>query len=104
MISDGYVGADGRHGFRNTSRHLSELFSVLCFWLNGSFPEVALESGSAGGLTGTDDAPEEVLDAACRRAQDAPERGEVEREILDVGGTQITNRRTRRCSRRVRVA
>ena len=56
MISDGYVGADGRHGFRHTSRHLSDLFSVLCFWLNGSFPEVALESGSAGGLTGTDDA------------------------------------------------
>ncbi len=55
MISDGHVGADGRHGFRNTSRELSELFGILCFWLNGSFPEVARERGSAGGLTGTSD-------------------------------------------------
>ncbi|MGQ0830426.1 MAG: IMP dehydrogenase [Microthrixaceae bacterium] len=55
VISDGHVGADGRHGFRNTSRHLSELFGILCFWLNGTFPEVRLEAGSAGGLHGTDD-------------------------------------------------
>ncbi|MEQ1787153.1 MAG: IMP dehydrogenase, partial [Acidimicrobiales bacterium] len=55
MISDGHVGADGRQGFRNTSRRLSELFGVLCFWLNGTFPEVAREEGSAGGLVGTDD-------------------------------------------------
>src|SRR5690606_24172483 len=55
MISDGHVGADGRHGFRNTSRHLSELYSILCFWLRGSFPEVVCEAGSAGGLVGTDD-------------------------------------------------
>ncbi len=55
MISDGHVGADGRHGFRNTSPKLSELYSILCFWLYGSFPEVCLEPGSAGGLVGTDD-------------------------------------------------
>jgi IMP dehydrogenase/GMP reductase len=55
LISDGHVGSDGRHGFRNTSRRLSELFGILCFWLNGTFPEVALESGSAGGLQGTND-------------------------------------------------
>jgi IMP dehydrogenase/GMP reductase len=56
MISDGHVGADGRHGFRNTSPQLSELFSVVCFLVKGSFPEVVLEPGSAGGLSGTDDA------------------------------------------------
>jgi inosine-5'-monophosphate dehydrogenase len=55
LISDGHVGIDGRHGFRNTSQRLSELFSVLCLLLNGSFPEVVRESGPAGGLHGTDD-------------------------------------------------
>lgn len=57
--SDGHVGADGRIGFRNTSRSLSELFGVLCFQLFGSLPEVALEPGSAGGLEG-------VRDEDCR--------------------------------------
>ncbi|MGH9085106.1 MAG: IMP dehydrogenase, partial [Acidimicrobiales bacterium] len=55
VISDGHVGADGRHGFRNTSRQLSELFGILCFWLHGSFPEVREEAGNAGGLIGTSD-------------------------------------------------
>ncbi|MEX2294453.1 MAG: IMP dehydrogenase [Acidimicrobiales bacterium] len=56
IISDGHVGADGRHGFRNTSRQLSELFGVLCFLLNGSFPEAVREPGSGGGLPGVDSA------------------------------------------------
>jgi len=55
VISDGYVGADGRVGFRNTSQRLSELFGVLSLWLNGSFPEVAREAGSGGGLAGVRD-------------------------------------------------
>ena len=55
VISDGHVAADGRHGFRNTSRPLSELFGVVCFWLHGTFPEVVREEGSAGGLVGTHD-------------------------------------------------
>ncbi|QYG95335.1 hypothetical protein HC251_01645 [Iamia sp. SCSIO 61187] len=55
LISDGHLGADGRFGFRNTSPRLSELFGVLCFLLNGSFPAVVKEKGSAGGLVGTSD-------------------------------------------------
>jgi IMP dehydrogenase/GMP reductase len=55
IISDGHVGSDGRHGFRNTSPQLSELFGILCFLLNGSFPEVRREAGSAGGLSTTSD-------------------------------------------------
>jgi IMP dehydrogenase/GMP reductase len=55
LLSDGHVGADGRHGFRNTSRQLSELYGVLCFLLHGTFPEARIEAGSAGGLRGTDD-------------------------------------------------
>ena len=55
ILSDGHVAADGRHGFRNTSRRLSELYSVLCLLLEGSFPEVRCEAPSAGGLQGTAD-------------------------------------------------
>ena len=50
--SDGFVGADGRIGFRNTSRRLSELFGILCLQVHGSFPEARGEAGSAGGLPG----------------------------------------------------
>jgi len=53
--SDGYVGADGRVGFRNTSRELSELFGLLCLQVQGSLPEARLESGTAGGLAGVAD-------------------------------------------------
>ena len=53
--SDGFVGADGRFGFRNTSRDLAELFGVLCLLVEGSFPEAALELGTAGGLDGVED-------------------------------------------------
>jgi inosine-5'-monophosphate dehydrogenase len=55
ILSDGHIGADGRHGFRNTSQRLSELFGVLSHLLNGTFPEVVVEPGSAGGLKGTTD-------------------------------------------------
>jgi inosine-5'-monophosphate dehydrogenase len=56
--SDGHVGDDGRVGFRNTSPRLAELFNVLCFLTEGSFPEASIERGSAGGLPG-------VLDGDC---------------------------------------
>jgi IMP dehydrogenase/GMP reductase len=54
VLSDGHVAADGRHGFRNTSRSLAELYGLLCSMLEGSFPEAIREAGTAGGLQGTD--------------------------------------------------
>jgi IMP dehydrogenase/GMP reductase len=51
--SDGYVEPGGRICFRNTSQRLVELFGVLCFLLEGSFPSVTLEAPRAGGLPGT---------------------------------------------------
>lgn len=72
LISDGHLGADGRFGFRNTSERLSELFGVLCFLLNGSFPEVAREEGSAGGLVGTTD--ERCQPSYRSRVNKRPER------------------------------
>jgi IMP dehydrogenase/GMP reductase len=51
--SDGHVELAGRVGFRNTSRALVELFGVLCFLLEGSFPNVEFEPPTAGGLQGT---------------------------------------------------
>ncbi len=53
--SDDHRSFDGRVSFRSTSRELSELFGVLCFLLDGSFPSVEAERGSAGGLRGTSD-------------------------------------------------
>jgi inosine-5'-monophosphate dehydrogenase len=55
LDSDGYVAADGRVCFGNTSRELVELFGVLCFLLWGSFPNVHEEAPSAGGLRDTED-------------------------------------------------
>ena len=63
--SDGYVAADGRICFRNTSPELAELFGILCFLLEGSFPNVTTEIGSAGGLTGVDSA--DCLDSITAR-------------------------------------
>jgi IMP dehydrogenase len=51
--SDGYIDKGGRICFKNTSRKLVELFGVLCFLLEGSFPNVELEPATAGGLLGT---------------------------------------------------
>jgi IMP dehydrogenase/GMP reductase len=51
--SDGFVGADGRICFRNTSRPLAELFNMLCYLVKGSFPSCRTEKPSAGGLQGT---------------------------------------------------
>ncbi len=48
--SDGHIASDGRISFRNTSAQLVELFNVLCFLLEGSFPNARTEPGSAGGL------------------------------------------------------
>jgi IMP dehydrogenase/GMP reductase len=50
--SDGHVEPGGRVCFRNTSRPLAELFGVLCFLLEGSFPNVVEEAPTVGGLVG----------------------------------------------------
>jgi IMP dehydrogenase/GMP reductase len=51
--SDGNVESGGRICFRNTSRPLAELFGVLCFLLEGSFPNVTVEAPTPRGLVGT---------------------------------------------------
>jgi IMP dehydrogenase/GMP reductase len=51
--SDGNVEANGGICFRSTSRSLTELFGVLCFLLEGSFPNVSVDPPTAGGLSGT---------------------------------------------------
>ncbi|HKV86059.1 MAG TPA: IMP dehydrogenase [Ktedonobacterales bacterium] len=53
--SDGFVSADGRVSFHNTSPRLVELFNVLCLLIKGSFPNCETEPPSAGGLKGTSD-------------------------------------------------
>jgi IMP dehydrogenase/GMP reductase len=50
--SDGHVESSGRICFRNTSRPLVELFGVLSFLLEGSFPSVTREEPTVGGLEG----------------------------------------------------
>ncbi|MGH3110275.1 MAG: IMP dehydrogenase, partial [Gaiellaceae bacterium] len=50
--SDGHVEPGGRVCFKNTSRALVELFGVLCFLLEGSFPNVEREEPTVGGLVG----------------------------------------------------
>ena len=56
LISDGHVGADGRHGFRNTSRAALELYRrPVLPDSTGRFPEVARRGRIAGGLQGTED-------------------------------------------------
>jgi len=51
--SDGYRASDGRLCFHNTSQQLIELFNILCYLLEGSFPNSGTREGSAGGLKGT---------------------------------------------------
>ncbi len=80
LISDGHLGADGRFGFRNTSPRLSELFGVLCFLLTGSFPEVAKEAGSAGGLLGTTD--ERCQPSYRSRTTLRPERRQLDDHLV----------------------
>ena len=53
LDSDGHRGLDGRLGFHNTSQQLVELFNVLCFLMEGSFPNSTTLRRSAGGLVGT---------------------------------------------------
>ncbi|HEY8504887.1 MAG TPA: IMP dehydrogenase [Gemmataceae bacterium] len=53
MDSDGTTDGGGRLCFRNSSPRVVELFNVLCFLLEGSFPNTATEKPSAGGLAGT---------------------------------------------------
>ncbi|CAM4419007.1 IMP dehydrogenase [Deinococcus marmoris] len=50
--SDGYIAADGRHCFVNTSRELIELFGLLCHLIDGSLPNMHAEEGEVGGLKG----------------------------------------------------
>ena len=52
--SDGHTDKSGRLCFKNTSPQLVELFGVLCFLLEGSFPNVQREEPTAGGLAGAD--------------------------------------------------
>jgi IMP dehydrogenase/GMP reductase len=53
--SDGHISSDGRLSFHTTSQELIELFNVLCYLLEGSFPNCETEEASAGGLIGTSD-------------------------------------------------
>jgi IMP dehydrogenase len=53
LDSDGHRGLDGRLGFHNTSHQLVELFNVLCFLVEGSFPNSTTMRRSAGRLIGT---------------------------------------------------
>ncbi|HLY32594.1 MAG TPA: IMP dehydrogenase, partial [Ktedonobacterales bacterium] len=55
LDSDGHIAGDGRLSFHSTSPQLVELFNVLCFMLEGSFPNSSTEQPSAGGLRGTSD-------------------------------------------------
>jgi IMP dehydrogenase/GMP reductase len=55
VASDGHVEPDGRVGVRNTSQQLVELFNVLCYLIEGSFPNAELEAATAGGLAGVSD-------------------------------------------------
>ncbi|WP_245576136.1 IMP dehydrogenase [Deinococcus murrayi] len=52
LESDGYVAADGRQCFVNSSRELLELFGLLCHLLDGSLPNMHVEPGDLGGLQG----------------------------------------------------
>ncbi|MEO5633624.1 IMP dehydrogenase [Gaiella sp.] len=52
VASDGFVAADGRICFKNTSLALVELFNVVTFLLHGAFPNAHSEAPSAGGLVG----------------------------------------------------
>ncbi len=53
LDSDGYVESGGRLSFHNTSPQLAELFNLLCFMVEGSFPNCNAEKASAGGPQGT---------------------------------------------------
>ena len=53
VASDGYVAAEGRICFKNTSLALVELFNIVTFLLHGSFPNSHTEAPNAGGLVGT---------------------------------------------------
>jgi len=55
LDSDGYISADGRICFTNTSTALVELFNVLCLLLKGSLPNCHVEAPSAGRLSDTCD-------------------------------------------------
>jgi inosine-5'-monophosphate dehydrogenase len=55
LDSDGYTAGDGRLCFHNTAKPLVELFALLTFLLEGSFPNLEGEAGSMGGLQGTRD-------------------------------------------------
>lgn len=88
--SDGHIASDGRISFRNTSRRLSELFGVLCFITQGSFPNTRCEEGSAGGLSGTSD--ENCLDSYKSRLNISHEKRHLdEHQIVKILDTQRLN-------------
>jgi IMP dehydrogenase/GMP reductase len=72
LDTDGHVDRGGRLCFRNTSLRLVELFGVLCYLLEGSFPSCAVEEPSAGGLAGTRD--ERCRMSYCARLDTTHER------------------------------
>ena len=55
--SDGYLAADGRLCFVNTSPELTELFGLLCHLTEGSLPNMHTEPGEIGGLQGVKGQP-----------------------------------------------
>jgi IMP dehydrogenase/GMP reductase len=52
--SEDHQAGDGRLSFHNTSQPLVELFNILCYLLEGTFPNSSTEAASAGGLKDTD--------------------------------------------------
>ncbi len=54
LDSDGHTAGDGRLSFCNSSPRLVELFNVLTFLLEGSFPNTTTEQPTAGGLRDVD--------------------------------------------------
>ena len=69
----GYLAADGRVCFVNTSQELSELFGLLCHVLDGSLPNLHTEKGEVGGLEGVKNQP---LDSYRARLNVKPHCGE----------------------------
>jgi inosine-5'-monophosphate dehydrogenase len=77
--SDGYVAADGRTCFRNTSTQLAELFGILCLLNEGSLPNTATEPGTAGGL-GVDDA--RCLDSVVSRLNVSHRKRQLDEHLI----------------------
>ncbi len=86
LDSDGYISADGRHCFVNTSRELTELFGLLCHRLDGSLPNMHVEAGNIGGLQGVKG---ELLDSYRARLNIS----HAARQLEDYGVVKTLSRR-----------